>query len=217
MLIDLSHPIEHGMITYDGLPSPSISDFLSREASRSRYARDTEFHIARIDMVANTGTYVDAPSHRFASGADIAGLDLEAIADVPAIVHRATGRRSIDANDIDAQTLRGKALLIHTGWSQHWRTPKYWSNAHPFVTREAALLLAKSGVRVVGIDSYNIDDTSDGARPAHTELLRAGIPIIEHLTNLEALPDGGAIRLFAVPPKVRGLGSFPVRAFAIVE
>lgn len=216
MLIDLSHTIEHGMITYDGLPAPSISDFLSREASRSRYGRDTEFHIAKIDMVANTGTYIDAPSHRFASGADIAGLDLEAIADVPAIVYRAAGRTSIDVKEIDAQMLRGKALLIHTGWSQHWRTPTYWSNAHPFVTREAAMVLAKSGVRAVGIDSYNIDDTSDGTRPAHTELLRAGVVIIEHLTNLELLPDAGAIRLFAVPPKVRGLDSFPVRAFAIV-
>src|SRR5436189_3145142 len=125
MFIDLSHTIEHGMITYDGLPSPSISDFLSREASRSRYAAGTEFLIARIDMVANTGTYVDAPSHRFPSGADIAGLDLEAIADLPAIVLRAAGRRAIDAKDIDAQTLRGKVLLIHTAWSQHWRTPKY--------------------------------------------------------------------------------------------
>jgi len=217
MFIDLSHTIEHGMITYDGLPAPSISDFLSREASRSRYAGGTEFLIAKIDMVANTGTYVDAPSHRFASGTDIAGPNLEAIADVPSIVLRAAGRRSIDAKDIDAPALRGKALLIHTGWSRHWRTPAYWNNAHPFVTREAAVLLAKSGVRVVGIDSYNIDDTSDGTRPAHTELLRAGVIIIEHLTNLEALPDSGAIRLFAVPPKVRGLGSFPVRAFAIVE
>jgi len=217
MFLDLSHTIEHGMITYDGLPAPSISDFLSRQASRSRYAQDTEFHIARIDMVANTGTYIDAPSHRFASGADVAGIDLQAIADLPAVVHRAAGRRSIDAQDIGTLPLRGKALLIHTGWSEHWRTPMYWSNAHPFVTRDAALALAKSGVRAVGIDSYNIDDTSDGARPAHTELLRAGILIIEHLTNLEALPDSGAIRFFAVPPKVRGLGSFPVRAFAIVE
>ena len=217
MFLDLSHTIEHGMITYDGLPAPSISDFLSRQASRSRYAQDTEFHIARIDMVANTGTYIDAPSHRFAAGADVSAIDLQAIADVPAVVHRAVGRRAIDARDVEALHLRGKALLIHTGWSEHWRTPKYWSNAHPFVTRDAALALAKSGVRAVGIDSYNIDDTSDGTRPAHTELLRAGILIIEHLTNLGALPDNGDIRLFAVPPKVRGLGSFPVRAFAIVE
>src|ERR1051326_988058 len=162
MLLDLSHTIEHGMITYDGLPVPSISDFLSRQASRSRYAQGTEFQIARIDMVANTGTYIDAPSHRFASGADVAGIDLEAIADVAAVVLRAAGRKSIDAKDVEALSLRGKALLIHTGWSQHWRTPKYWSNAHPFVTRDAALALGKSGVRAVGIDSYNIDDTADG-------------------------------------------------------
>ena len=217
MLVDLSHDIEHGMITYAGLPGPVISDVLSREASRSRYAPGTEFHIAKIDMVANTGTYIDAPSHRFESGGDIAAIDLQSIANVPAVILRATGRRSIDAPDVRDLDLRDRALLIHTGWSQHWRNEKYWSNQHPFVTRAAAELLAKSGARVVGIDSYNIDDTSDGARPAHTELLRAGILIIEHLTNLDALPDSEAIRLFAVPPRVRGLGSFPVRAFAIVE
>jgi arylformamidase len=215
MLLDLSHTIEHGMITYDGLPAPSISDFLSRDASRARYAHGTEFQIGQIDMVANTGTYLDAPSHRFASGADIAAIDLQAIAGVPAVVLRAVGQRSIQ--DIDTSNLRGKALLIHTGWSQHWRSAKYWSNAHPFVTRDAAVALAKSGVRLVGIDSYNIDDTADGTRPAHTELLGAGIFIIEHLTNLDALPDSRPMRFFAVPPKVRGLGSFPVRAFAIVE
>ena len=212
MFIDLSHTIEHGMITYDGLPAPSISDFLTREASRARYANGTEFHIGRIDMVANTGTYMDAPSHRYASGGDIASIDLEAVADIPAVVHRASGT-SIEIPGLD---LRGKALLIHTGWSRHWRTPKYWSNEHPFVTRDAAMSLAKSGVRVVGIDSYNIDDTKDMSRPAHSELLRAGIFIIEHLTNLDALPDSG-FRFFAVPPKVRGLGTFPVRAFAITD
>lgn len=215
MLVDLSHTIEHGMITYDGLPAPSIADFLSRESSRARYAQGTEFHIGKIEMVANTGTYIDAPSHRFPSGADVAAIELEAIANVPAVVLRAAGAQSI--SDVDTSALRGKALLIHTGWSRHWRTAKYWSNGHPFVTRDAALALAKSGVVVVGIDSYNIDDTADGTRPAHTELLRAGILIIEHLTNLDALPDLRSIRLFAVPPKVRGLDSFPVRAFAIVE
>jgi len=216
MLVDLSHTIEHGMVTYAGLPEPVISDFLSREASRSRYEKGTEFQIGRIDMVANTGTYIDAPSHRFESGKDIAAIELQSIADVPAVIVRATGRRSVEADDVRRLGLRGKALLIHTGWSQHWRTPAYWSNQHPYVTRGAAEILAKSGVRMVGIDSYNIDDTSGTARPAHTELLRAGILIIEHLTNLEALPDSGEIRLFAVPPKVRGLGSFPVRAFAIL-
>jgi arylformamidase len=215
MLIDLSHPIEHGMVTYAGLPAPVISDFLSREGSRSRYAEGTEFQIGRIDMVANTGTYLDAPSHRFENGADISMIPLEAVAGLQAVMLRASGR-SIDAAAVADLDLRGKALLIHTGWSRHWRTETYWNNQHPFVSREAAEKLANSGVRVVGIDSYNIDDTADLTRPAHTILLRAGIFIVEHLTNLESLPDSAAIRFFAVPPKVRGLGTFPVRAFAVV-
>jgi len=214
MLVDLSHTIEHGLITYAGLPSPAVSEFLTREASRQRYAAGTEFRISRIDMVGNTGTYIDAPSHRFESGGDISQIDLEAVVDVPAIVLRATGARAIDRVP---PNLIGKALLIHTGWSRHWRTETYWNNQHPFVTQRAAEALARSGVRVVGIDSYNIDDTADGSRPAHSELLRAGIPIVEHLTNLDSLPDDGDIRFFAVPPKVRGLDSFPVRAFAITR
>jgi kynurenine formamidase len=214
MLIDLSHAIEHGMITYAGLPPPAISDFLGREASRAKYAEGTEFQIGRIDMVANTGTYIDAPSHRFPDGADISKVPLEAVAGVPAIRVRATGR-AIGAAPLKQLDLRGKALLIQTGWSRHWRTDTYWNNQHPFVTSDAAEALAKSGVRIVGIDSYNIDDTADLTRPAHTALLRAGIFIVEHLTNLESLPDAGA-RFFAVPAKVQGLGSFPVRAFAML-
>ncbi len=213
MLIDLSHSIEHGMITYDGLPPPAISEFLTREESRSRYAAGTEFQIGRIDMVANTGTYIDTPAHRFHGGADVGAIRLDTVANVPAVVLRAVGRRSIEKVP---SNLEGKALLIHTGWSLYWRNRKYWSNEHPFVTRVAAEELAKSGVRVVGIDSYNIDDTADATRPAHTELLRAGVLIVEHLTNLDSLPDWGDIRFFAIPPKVHGLGSFPVRAFAIV-
>ena len=212
-LIDLSHTIEHGMVTYDGLPGPAISEFLTREASRARYAAGTEFQIGRIDMVANTGTYLDAPAHRFAGGADVAAIDLGSIANVPAVVLRAVGQHSI--GKVPAG-LKGKALLIHTGWSQFWRSSRYWSNEHPFVTGAAAKTLVKSGVKVVGIDSYNIDDTADPTRPAHTELLRAGIFIAEHMTNLDSLPDSGEIRFFAVPPKIRGLASFPVRAFAMV-
>ena len=215
MLIDLSHPIENGMVTYAGLPAPVISDFLSRENSRSRYAAGTEFHIGRIDMVANTGTYLDAPSHRFENGGDVSMIPLDAVAGLPAVILRADGR-SIDAAAVAALDLRDKALLIHTGWSRHWRTETYFNNQHPFVSGEAAEKLAISGVRIVGIDSYNIDDTADLARPAHTILLRAGIFIVEHLTNLEALPTSGVVRFFAVPPKVRGLGTFPVRAFAMV-
>ncbi|HEY8165035.1 MAG TPA: cyclase family protein [Gemmatimonadaceae bacterium] len=215
MLIDLSHPIEHGMITYAGLPAPVISDFLTRENSRSRYADGTEFHIGRIDMVANTSTYLDTPSHRFENGADISMIPLEAVAGLQAVMLRASGR-SIDSAAVADVDLRGKALLIHTGWSRHWRTETYFNNQHPFVSRGAAEKLANSGVRVVGIDSYNIDDTADLTRPAHTILLREGIFIVEHLTNLESLPDSTSIRFFAVPPKVRGLGTFPVRAFAMV-
>ena len=195
MLVDLSHTIEHGMITYAGLPPPAISDYLTRVASRSRYAAGTEFHIGRIDMVANTGTYLDTPSHRFADGSDVSMVPLDAV---------------------EGHDVRGKALLIHTGWSQHWRTETYFNNQHPFVSMGAAEKLTRSGVRLVGIDSYNIDDTADQSRPAHTLLLGAGIYIVEHLTNLESLPDLGPIRFFAVPAKVRGLGTFPVRAFAMV-
>jgi arylformamidase len=216
MLIDLSHTIEHGMITYAGLAPPVISDFLSREASRARYAMGTEFHIGRIDMVANTGTYLDAPWHRFADAGDVSAIPLDSVADLPAVVLRAGQRRAIDGASMRGLDLRGKALLIHTGWSRHWRTDAYYNNQHPYVTRDAAEMLAKSGARVVGIDSYNIDDTADPTRPTHTALLRAGIFIVEHLTNMEALPDSDPIRFFAVPVKVRGLGSFPVRAFAMV-
>ncbi len=199
------------MVTYQGLPPPVISDFLTREASRARYAGGTEFHIGRIDMIANTGTYLDAPSHRFFEGADVSMIPLESVANVPAVVVRST-----DVSALKGLDLRGKALLIHTGWSRHWRTDTYSNNQHPFLTRAAAEMLAKSGVRIVGIDSYNIDDTADLTRPAHSELLRAGVFIVEHLTNLDALPDSGDIRFFAVPVKVRGLGTFPVRAFAMV-
>ena len=213
-LVDLSHPIEAGMITYPGLPAPVVSEFLSRPASAERYSEGTTFSIGRVEMVANTGTYVDAPSHRFPSGADIAGLDLEAIADLPAIVLRAAGRRAIDAKDIDAQTLRGKVLLIHTAWSQHWRTPAY-AGENPYLTRASAERLVAGGAALVGIDSLNIDDTRDGSRPAHTLLLSAGIPIVEHLTNLDRLPTTG-FRFHCAPAPFRGLGSFPVRAYAVV-
>src|SRR4029077_11634503 len=215
MLIDLSHPIEHGMITYAGLPAPVISDFLTREASRSRYAPGTEFHIGKIEMVANTGTYLDAPSHRFDDGSDISMIPLDAVAGLPAVVLR-TSARAIDAASVGSLDLRGKALLIQTGWSRHWRTETYWNNQHPYVSREAAEKLATSGARLVGIDSYNIDDTSDLARPAHTILLLAGILIGEHFTGLESLPEWRPFRFFADPPKVKGLGTFPVRAFAMV-
>ena len=216
-LIDLSHEIEHGMETYRGLPAPTISDWLSRDASTARYAQGTTFQIGKIELLANTGTYIDAPFHRYDDGRDVAGYPLEAIADLPGIVIRATDRRNraLDASTFRARQVTGRAVLVHTGWDAHWRTDAYSAGKHPFLTRDAAEHLASSGAALVGIDSLNIDDDKDGTRPAHTILLRAGVAIVEHMTNLGALPDG-SFRFFAVPPKVRGMGSFPVRAFAIV-
>jgi kynurenine formamidase len=220
--VDLSHEIEHGLETYRGLPAPVISDFLSREQSRTRYAPGTEFHIGRIDMVANTGTYLDSPFHRHPDGADLAGLRLEQLAGLETLVvrHPFRGARAIEAGEIDAAAraakveLAGKAVLVDTGWDAHWRTEAYF-NGHPFLTSAAAELLVARRVALAGIDSLNIDGTADGTRPVHTLLLGAGIPIVEHLTNLAALPDRGA-RFFAVPPKVKAFGTFPVRAFAMV-
>ncbi|HEV3470864.1 MAG TPA: cyclase family protein [Pyrinomonadaceae bacterium] len=215
-MIDLSHEVEHGMVTYRGLPAPVISDHLSREASRALYAEGTEFYIGRIEMVANTGTYLDAPFHRFADGRDLAGLPLASLADLEGVTVRAgaRGRRAVGAEAFDGLDVRGKAVLVHTGWSRHWRTEQYFEG-HPYLTRDAAEHLATSGAALVGIDSYNIDDTSDPSRPAHTVLLRADIPIVEHLCNLDALPGGG-YRFFAVPVKVKAFGTFPVRAFALL-
>jgi len=216
-LVDLSHEIEHGMVTYRGLLAPVISDWLSRDASSSRYAAGTTFQIGKIELLANTGTYIDAPFHRYEGRPDVAGYPLDAVADLEGLVVRATTRsgRGLGATWFRKHDIRGKAVLVHTGWDAHWRTDAYSAGEHPFVTREAAEQFIKSGARLVGIDSLNIDDDKDGARPAHTLLLGAGIAIVEHLTNLGALPDTG-FRFFAVPPKVRGMGSFPVRAFARV-
>jgi arylformamidase len=213
-LIDLSHTVEHGMITYKGLPAPIICDYLSREASRARYAAGTEFQIGKIEMVANTGTYLDSPFHRYPDGDDLSQLQLEALADLDCVVVRATNRsaRAIDRLPIDLATLKGKALLVHTGWDAHWRTDQYFEG-HPHLTGELAQSLVEAGVTLVGIDSFNIDSTDDGTRPVHSALLGAGIPIVEHMCNLTAVPDRGA-RFFAVPVKVKGMGTFPVRAFA---
>lgn len=204
------------MVTYPGLPSPVIGDWLSRKDSQTRYAPGTTFQIGKIEMLANTGTYIDAPFHRYADGQDLAALPLSSVADLPGLVLRATARhgRGIDAPLFRRQQLQGRAVLVHTGWDTHWRTERY-GQGHPFLTRAAAQHLVAAGVALVGIDSLNIDDDTDLARPAHTILLGAGIPVVEHLCNLGDLPDDG-FRLFAVPVKVRGMGSFPVRAFAIV-
>lgn len=215
-IVDLSHVIEHGMVTYKGLPAPVICDFLSRERSRAVYAEGVEFQIGRIDMVANTGTYLDSPFHRYADGKDLADLPLESLADLESVVVEARGRpaRAIDADAFEGLELAGKAVLVRTGWSDHWRTDRYFEG-HPFLTRDAARLLAGAGAAFVGVDTYNIDDTGDPTRPAHSILLGADIPICEHMTGLDQLPSAGA-RLFAVPVKVRAFGTFPVRAFAIL-
>jgi len=217
-LIDLSHEIEHGMVTYRGLPAPAVSDWLSREASASRYAPGTTFQIGKIELLANTGTYIDAPFHRYENGRDVAGYALETVADLPGVVVRVKSGagRAIDAAWFTTLDVKGKAVLVHTGWDTHWRTDTYSAGQHPFLTREAAEYLVKAKAALIGIDSLNIDDDKDGSRPAHTILLGAGVAIVEHMTNLAALPDTG-FRFFAVPPRVKGMGSFPVRAFALLS
>ncbi|PSJ40814.1 cyclase family protein [Allosphingosinicella deserti] len=213
--VDLSHDIEHGMITYKGLPAPLICDHLSREASRAIYAEGTEFQIGRIEMVGNTGTYLDTPYHRYADGFDLAGLSLEAVSDVPGILVPALGQTSVGSEPFESVDVRGRAVLVHTGWDRHWRTDAYFES-HPFLTEAAAIWLRDAGAVLVGIDSHNIDDISGSTRPVHSVLLAAGIPIVEHMTGLERLPREG-FRFTAVPPKIRGMGTFPVRAHARIE
>jgi arylformamidase len=213
-LIDVSHTIEDGLITYKGLPAPIVCDFLTREESRAVYSEGTEFYIGKIEMVANTGTYVDSPFHRYPEGKDLADLPLCSLANLQAVVVRAQKERAIGAAQFDGMDVRGKAVLVHTGWDRHWKTEQYFEG-HPFLTRDAARLLAESGAAMVGIDSLNIDDTDDLTRPAHSILLGAEIPIAEHLCNLGELPDMG-FRFFAVPVKVKRFGTFPVRAFGLL-
>ena len=213
-LIDLSHVIEDGMTTFKGLPGPHICDYWTREASAANYDDGSTFQIGRIDMVANTGTYVDSPFHRYADGHDLSELPLESLADLDGVVVRQPYDQAlaIDAAAFDGLEVRGKAVLVHTGWDRHWRTEAYFTD-HPFLTAAAADWLVANGAVFVGIDSHNIDDTSTRSRPVHTKLLGAIIPIGEHLTNLEAVPASG-FRFSAVPPKVKGMGTFPVRAWA---
>ena len=212
-LIDLSHTVEDGMITYKGLPAPIVCDYLSRAHSRARYAPGTEFQIGKIEMVSNTGTYVDSPFHRYADGKDLSQLELESLANLDCVVVRATARSQRAISELPADVeLRGKAVLFHTGWDAHWRTDQYFEG-HPYLTADAAQSLVTAGAALVGIDSFNIDSTDTGERPAHSILLGADIPIVEHLRGLAALPDRGA-RFYAVPVKVKGMGTFPVRAFA---
>jgi arylformamidase len=214
-LIDVSHAIEHEMVTYKGLPAPILCDWMSREASHARYAEGTEFQIGKIEMVGNTGTYVDSPFHRYADGKDLSELPLESVANLDCLVVRVPrGSIAIDDIPLNKATVRGKAVLVHTGWDRHWRTDAYFEN-HPHLTERAADWLASAGAAIVGIDSFNIDSVSTGERPVHSVLLGRDIPIVEHMRGLDALPDAGS-RFFAVPVKLKAFGTFPVRAFGMV-
>jgi arylformamidase len=203
------------MTTYPGLPGPIICDFLSREASRAQYAPGVEFNIGKIEMVANTGTYLDSPFHRYAEGKDLSQLRLESLADLDAVVVSApSGVRAISRQAFSGVELEGRAVLVRTGWDVHWRTERYFSG-HPYLTADAAEFLVSQGAALVGIDSLNIDDMEDLSRPVHSTLLGAEVPIVEHMCNLDRLPREG-FRFFAVPAKVAGFGTWPVRAFGHV-
>ncbi|HEY7005116.1 MAG TPA: cyclase family protein [Sphingomicrobium sp.] len=216
-IVDLSHVIEDGMTTYPGLPGPHICDFWTREGSAANYDDGSSFQIGRIDMVANTGTYLDSPFHRYAEGKDLADLPLRSLADLAGIVIRRPWENGIeiDVSAFEGRDVAGKAVLVHTGWDRHWRSERY-GQEHPFITAAAADWLVEQGAVLVGIDSNNIDDTRCRARPVHTKLLGADIPICEHMTGMGQLPDEG-FRFSAVPPKIRGMGTFPVRAYAALS
>jgi kynurenine formamidase len=212
-LIDLSHVIEDGMITYKGLPAPIICDYLSRENSKKNYDTGTEFQIGKIEMVSNTGTYIDCPFHRYADGQDLSEVTVDRFAELEGLLVKVDLQdgNGIDKNVFEGLNLKGKAILVNTNWSKHWRTDLYFEN-HPFLTEEAAVFLRDAGVKLVGIDSHNIDDTKTRSRPVHTTLLKAGILIVEHLCNLDQIPKGKFV-FNAVPPKFKGVGTFPVRAY----
>ncbi|MFC4148333.1 cyclase family protein [Micromonospora mangrovi] len=218
-LVELSHVVSDGMVTLPGWPAPRITDWLTREASRANYAPGVEFHVARIDMIANTGTYLDTPAHRWADGADLAGMPVDRLADLPGVLVRVpAGTRAVDPLLLAPYEVAGRAVLLHTGWDAHFGTDRYAAPDAPYLTGEGARWLVEAGAALVGIDSINIDDMSPaaaGERPAHSALLAAGVPIVEHLTGLDALPPTG-FRFTAAPPRVAGMGTFPVRAFATI-
>lgn len=216
-LIDLSHTIENGLVTYKGLPAPIICDYLSREDSKQLYEEGTEFQIGKIEMVSNTGTYIDCPFHRFEHGKDLSEVALECFTDLDAIVISVPFQETLEITEkhFFNQEIRNRAVLIHTGWNRHWNTKKYYEN-HPYLTEAAAKYLRDCSVKLVGIDSHNIDDSSAKTRPVHTTLLGGDILIVEHLCNLNLLPKDG-FSFSAIPPKFKGVGTFPVRAMAKVK
>ncbi|MFI9590613.1 cyclase family protein [Nonomuraea sp. NPDC052265] len=214
MIVELSHRITEGMTTYPGVPGPTLGTHLSRQDSRKVYAPGTEFEIGVITLAANTGTYLDTPHHRYAGGHDLSQVPLSRLADLPGLLVAASGGGREVVLDT-ALDVRGRAVLIHTGWDRHFGTDAYFRD-HPYLAPESAAWLAEQGAALVGIDSLNIDDTPPhGERPAHTILLGAGIPLVEHLTGLSALPGEG-FRFHAAPPMIAGMGTFPVRAYAVV-
>jgi len=214
LLIDLSHTIENGLVTYKGLPAPIICDYLSREDSRQFYEEGTQFQIGKIEMVSNTSTYIDCPFHRFAQGKDLSEVGLDAFTDMDAVVIRVPYTESLEITEMHFSNyeIRNRAVLVHTGWDTHWNTEAYYEQ-HPYLTKEAAAYLRDCQVKLVGIDSHNIDNTTGRSRPVHTILLGAEILIVEHLCNLYLLPDSG-FTFSAIPPKLKGVGTFPVRAMA---
>jgi len=214
-LIDLSHTIFDGLVTYKGLPAPIICDYLSRENSKQFYEEGTQFQIGKIEMVTNTGTYIDCPFHRFEHGHDLSQIALEQCAGLEAITINAKDVIAVGREYFEGKKLNNKAVLVYTGWAKHWNTAQYFEN-HPYLTAEAALYLKEAGVKLVGIDSHNIDNTATRSRPVHTTLLGADILIVEHLCNLEELPGSG-YQFNAVPPKFKGAGTFPVRAYAVLK
>ncbi|NBB27775.1 cyclase family protein [Cellulophaga sp. BC115SP] len=216
--IDLSHTIEDGTVTYKGLPAPKICDFWTREESKNWYDEDTSFQIGKIEMVANTGTYIDTPFHRYEDGKDLSDILIEKTALLAAVVVRVPYQKckAIDVDIFKQYDIYNKAVLVHTGWDELWEKDAYYSE-NPFLTAEAAQYLVDQKVILVGIDSYNIDDVSGKTRPVHTILLKNEILIVEHLCNLHQIPDGVAIQFCATPPKVKGMGTFPVRAYVVVE
>jgi len=215
-LIDVSHSVSDGMVTYKGLPAPIICDYLSREASKTHYDEGTSFQIGVVSLCSNTGTYVDVPFHRYQEGEDLSQIALDKLANLDGVkIVIDANQASIELSDIEGIDVNNKAVLFQTGWSRHWGSDQYFEN-HPFLSAEAAEYLKQQGAVLVGIDSYNIDDVSGGSRPCHSILLGAGIPICEHMTGLDNLPSNN-FKFFAVPVKMQGMGTFPVRAFGLVS
>jgi arylformamidase len=212
-LVDLSHTVSDGLVTYPGLPAPAISAHLSFDDSHAVYAEGTEFTIGRIEMVSNTGTYLDVPGHRHRDGHDLSGLPLERCALLPAVVVDAPATGAVGVALFEGVDVSGAAVLVRTGWSAYFGSEAYGAAEHPFLATDAAAWLADHGAVLVGIDSVNIDDTRGGERPVHTLLLAREIPVVEHLTGLDQLPSTRAT-FSAVPVKVAGMSTFPVRAFA---